>query len=485
MKRIAVGMIYHESNTFTPAHTEEKDFLILKDKDIFNIKEYKDDNFGEIKGMLELFYRKQNYKIVPTICARALPYGMVKKEVYQKLKKELLTRLLNIQGLSAVFLSLHGSMYVEEIGDGEGDLLSAIRKILSENLLIICTLDMHATVTQKMVENANALVAYKTAPHTDVVDTGTRAGVLLYNALEHSIIPKTSYSSIPMLISGEQSETRVKPMKSLINFLKVAEQNSWVLSASYCLGFPWADHSENGVSSTVVTTIEEKQKGEILAKELADSFWQKRKQFDFTTEAFTPEESIKRAIDAIKENKFPVFISDSGDNPTAGSPEDNTNLLRLVDKMNLPVFINDRPVFAVIYDPEACYHCVDSVQKDKEFYLGGRIDSIYSKSYKIKGNIEKVINKGGRVYTLVCTPKVDVIISSQRVGITDLQIFHDLGIDPMQRKMFIIKSGYLVDDLRKIASRAILALTNGCTDLMLKRLPYQRLKRPVFPLDNI
>lgn len=485
MKRIiAFGMIYHESNTFTPVYTEEKDFVILKDKDIFDIKDCKDDNFGEIKGMLEFFYHKRNYKIVPTICARALPYGIVKKETYQKLKKELLTRFLNINGLSAVFLSLHGSMYVEGIGDGEGDLLSAIKKILPKNALIVCTLDIHATLTRKMVKNVNALIAYKTAPHTDVVDTGVDTGKLLYKALENSLIPKVSYSSIPMLISGEQSETRVEPMKSLINCLRVAEQNSWVLSASYCLGFPWADHSENGVSSIVVVTTNHGKKGKILAKELADSFWQKRRQFDFTTEAFTPEESIKRAIEGVKKNEYPIFISDSGDNPTAGSPEDNTNLLRLVDQMNLPALINDRPVLAVIYDPEAVCHCVDSVKKDRELHLGGKIDNIYSKPYKIKGTVEKVINKGSIVYVLLRSPKIDVIISSQRVGITHLGIFKDIGIDPMKRKIFIVKSGYLVDNLRNAASRTMLSLTNGCTDLMLKRLPYQRLKRPLFPLDE-
>ncbi|MCX7704782.1 MAG: M81 family metallopeptidase [bacterium] len=486
MKRtIAVGMLYHESNTFTPAYTGEKDFIIIKGKDIFGIKESKGDTFGEIKGMLKFFNHKQNYRIKPLICARALPYGMVKKEVYLKLKKELINRLLKIHDLSAVLLSLHGSMYIEDIGDGEGDLLSSIRNILPQNVLIVCTLDMHATVTRKMVKNANAFVAYKTAPHTDVVETGIEAGRLLYNALENSIIPRTSCSFIPMLISGEQSETGVEPMKGLINSLKVVERQPGVLSASYCLGFPWADHSENFVSAIVVSKLNEIQSGKVLAKKLADSFWQKRKEFRFITEAFTPQASIKRAVEYIKKNNSPVFISDSGDNPTAGSPEDNTNLLKIIDKMNLPDLIKDRPLFAVIYDPEAVNRCLDSVNKDIEIFLGGRIDSIYSKPYKMKGKVEKVVKRGGTVYVLMRIPNVDVVISSRRVGITDVNIFQNLGIDLRKRKIVIVKSGYLVDDLRKVASCSILSLTNGCTDLLLNRLPYKRLKHPVFPIDKI
>ncbi len=40
-------------------------------------------------------------------------------------------------------------------------------------------LDLHATVTQKMADNANALIAYKTYPHVDMYERMHQAAVLL------------------------------------------------------------------------------------------------------------------------------------------------------------------------------------------------------------------------------------------------------------------------------------------------------------------
>ena len=64
--------------------------------------------------------------------------------------------------LDAVVLSMHGSMYVEEIGDADGDLLEAVRQAAPNAHHL--RLDLHATLTQKMMDNADAFVGYRTAP---------------------------------------------------------------------------------------------------------------------------------------------------------------------------------------------------------------------------------------------------------------------------------------------------------------------------------
>jgi microcystin degradation protein MlrC len=54
----------------------------------------------------------------------------------------------------------------------------------------------------------------------------------------------------------------------------------------------------------------------------------------------------------------------------------------------------------------------------------------------------------------------------------------------MQQKIVVVKQGYLFPDLADHAPRAIMALSPGATDLRLQELPYQRLPRPIFPLDG-
>ena len=59
-----------------------------------------------------------------------------------------------------------------------------------------------------------------------------------------------------------------------------------------------------------------------------------------------------------------------------------------------------------------------------------------------------------------------------------------LGLDPLAHKIVVIKIGYLEPDLKRHAPRAFLALTPGAVDQAIERLPFQRVRRPLFPLDK-
>lgn len=48
----------------------------------------------------------------------------------------------------------------------------------------------------------------------------------------------------------------------------------------------------------------------------------------------------------------------------------------------------------------------------------------------------------------------------------------------------MIKNGYLLAEQRELASEWWMALTPGATDLMLEHFAYERVERPLFPLDR-
>ena len=54
----------------------------------------------------------------------------------------------------------------------------------------------------------------------------------------------------------------------------------------------------------------------------------------------------------------------------------------------------------------------------------------------------------------------------------------------MQCQIVVVKQGYLFPDLHDHAPRAIMALSPGACSLLLEDLPYQKLPRPIFPLDT-
>lgn len=62
--------------------------------------------------------------------------------------------------------------------------------------------------------------------------------------------------------------------------------------------------------------------------------------------------------------------------------------------------------------------------------------------------------------------------------------FTHLGLNPRKSDIVVVKIGYLVPELYSMRADWIMALTPGGVDQDLERLPYERIKRPMFPLDK-
>jgi microcystin degradation protein MlrC len=78
---------------------------------------------------------------------------------------------------------------------------------------------------------------------------------------------------------------------------------------------------------------------------------------------------------------------------------------------------------------------------------------------------------------------VTVLLTTQRWAFTTLSSFQRAHLDPLTHKIVVVKLGYLFPELRDNAPRSIMALSPGFTDLRLERLPYQQIRRPLYPLD--
>ncbi len=64
--------------------------------------------------------------------------------------------------MDAVLLALHGAMVTESDDDAEGLVLQRVRDRMGADIPVVVTLDLHAHVTQRMVDHATAHVIYKT-----------------------------------------------------------------------------------------------------------------------------------------------------------------------------------------------------------------------------------------------------------------------------------------------------------------------------------
>ena len=478
MKRIIVAGLHHESNTFSPIITTEKDFTIYRGGEILDALNSQDS----ISGIIRTFQEAGGYELFPILMARAVPNGVVEGRLYQALKDELLTGMEKIDSVDALTLSLHGSMRVEEIGEAEGDFLRAVRKLFPD-IPIVASLDMHATVTPAMLENCDAFVGYKQAPHTDCFETGAHAARLTMKTLEDGCRLSTVCCRIPLLIAGEKTETSTEPMAGMIEELREQEKREGILAASFLLGFPWADSEENGVCALVVSEDDE-ELARSTAFRLAEGFWAKRTSFQFHTTSLEPDSALRRAL--ATEGR-PVYLSDSGDNPTAGSSGDCTNFLARILENPEATSLDPPLLYAGIYDPEAVASALNGVASSSlKLKIGASLDRKTSRPLLLGGQVTAVkedYGPFGASLILFHSRGIDLILTDKHIGFTETDIFTALDIDYPRRKLIVVKLGYLTASHKKAAVASIMALSDGSSNEELTGLPYRHVKRPIYPLD--
>lgn len=480
-KRVLVGGMHHESDTFNPITTGIDDIWVLRGKALLEAK-----GQSSVCGAIATL-KEAGYEVIPTLIARAVPNGEWDKDYYLSLKKEFLQAVKEALPLDALCLSLHGSMRVREIGEAEGDLLEAIREICPD-IPILSSLDMHATISQRMLDYVDGYVGYKCAPHTDTYEIGVHAARMTIDTLEKGIRPVMSAVKIPFLIAGEQSETSVEPMKKLTATLREYEKQPHIMAASYLLGFPWADTADNGVTAMVVTDGDKTLATE-KARELAQLFWDTRSEFCFYNETREPADALAHARSSVESGIYPVVLSDSGDNPTAGSSQDVTNFLKTILADSFLTSLNPPLCYQAFYDPALVTAAFKAGEGHMvEGTLGAAFDKEKSSPIPIKGTVKKLCkswpNAQNSDMALLEISGVDVVVTSKHVGCYDPEMMRALGVEPEQRKIIVVKLGYLEPEIRAIAKRSILVLTDGSTNEIFSRLKYKHLPSPMYPMDK-
>jgi len=469
----------HESNTFTPFLTTLGDFYVRKGQEMLD-----DPRPGSSLQGIVATLRKHGVEIVPTIAAGAMPGGVVQRSAYETFKEAILKEASDVDG-ACVFL--HGAMRAEGVDYCDNDILMALRKRLGPEVPITVALDMHANIVAESARNANATVAYHTAPHTDEFDTGAKAAEILMRILKDGVKTNIGFAKVPFLLPGEMAQTSLEPMAGMMRMVSEIEAMPGVMSASLANGHCWADVPEVGVAAVVVTNGDASL-AQREAERLATAFWKRRKEFGVSAESYPVDEAIDKSMSA-KEST--VFLSDSGDNPGAGGTTDVPYLLeRLIAKGARDVLI------AGIWDPEATETCSSAgARNELTLSIGGKIDKRHGSPLEVSGKVTQLADDGpclirrptsqtepGKLAVLT-VEGVDIILSSNRISFEDPAQLRGIGLEPLDYRIVVLKRGYLTTPFEQISKRSILAISPGATNCDVTRMEFQRLKRPVYPLD--
>lgn len=466
--RILFAGIRHESNSFMPYLTPAEDFRVLRGNEMVE------------KHSCARWLVEKGIEVVPALVASSGPSGVVSKKAYENFRDEILQTMKAAGTLDGIFLDMHGALHVEGYPDAQVDFIERIRKIVGEEVLVAASFDLHGNISPEFMKGLNIISAYRTAPHVDGEETRLRTVKLLLEALQNKHVPQVAHINIPILIPGEKGITRVEPVKSFYDRLPEIARMEGLMDASVFVGMPWTDVHRAGMSVQVVA-----QDASYLPRAweqavlLANDIWDQRKNLRFDVETAGIEEAIQMAATSPEST---VFITDSGDNITAGAAGDGTLVLEKLLEQKVA-----NAVLAGIYDPEAVERCMEAgVGAEIELSVGGKIDYLYSKPLSIAGTVLRLPmgdSQDGQPDAVLQVEGITLVLLSAHRAFTDPSHFREVQIDPLAHKIVVVKEGYLFQGLRDIAPRAIMALTPGFANQILENLEYHQVRRPIFPLD--
>lgn len=489
--RTYLAALIHETNSFSPLPTTIRSFrsgLLHRAGDVATLERARQTQaFGEALIALE----EARDEVVIGMCAWAEPSGIVSRPAYELLRDELLADLRKAGPVDAVLLVLHGAMLAEGYDDCEGDILRRARAIVGEGVPIGALLDLHGNVGRGMLDSGAILVACKEYPHTDYLPRARELRSLLANAVVRGVMPVTHLHQLPMIALLGTTES---PMRDFVVKLQVAEGEDGILSVSAMQGFAWSDTPDVGASLLIVhegNNTAAAAKAQVLARRLAADL------FSIRTSGVMHRLPLDAAIDAAlaaRSETGPVVLADSSDNPGGGSACDSTFVLRALIERGV-----ENAALGMIWDPQAALIAADAgVGARIPLRIGGKIGpqsgdpiDVIAEITAVRNDVNQVglAGQGAEPLGLSAALRVggiDIVINSIRQQTASTNIFSDLGIDLRTKSLVVVKSSqHFRASFDLVASSTVYCDAPGSLNLDLKKLPYTRIRRPLWPLDAI
>lgn len=460
-KRIAFGGISIECSTYSRIRAREEDFTIVRGRELAG-----DSRFA--------FLRKYPYPFLPTLVATAVPGGPIDAATYSAIKSEFLQRLKALLPLDGLFLAMHGAMFVDGMQDAEADWYRAAREVVGRQCLISASYDLHGNVSQRIIDEIDMFSAFRTAPHIDREETMERACHMLLECLDRGNRPSLVWAPIPVLMPGERTSTTWEPGKRLWAQLPAMNERPGILDVSLLVGYVWADEPRSTASAVVTGTNLPEMK--TIALNLAQQYWDARKDFQFGTKTGTIAECVELAR---KASTQPAILADSGDNPTGGGTGDRADVLEELLRVHF-----QNAVFAGIADrpaTEACYQA--GVGASLPLKIGATLDPLGSKPVEANARVLFLARTDQPLerQAVVQVDGVKLVLTARRRPFHDIADFTSLGLEPKTFKLIVVKSGYLSPELAPIANPSLMALSDGAINQDLEHLPHNRYRGPSYP----
>jgi microcystin degradation protein MlrC len=487
-----IGGLSHETHTFVPQRTGLGDFDILRGNEMWRAL----GDSSTVAGMMEVA-QACDWKVIPTIDMIGGAGGMVLDEVVEAFWStfEAAAREAVRDGVDGVCLNMHGAMVSESFDDVEGELLRRMRALPGLASVPICgVLDLHGNITDLMAANSNGLIAYRHNPHTDGKQAAMDGARLLDRLMRSGERATTVWERPPLLLPPISTGTADEPMRTLEAMARQIERaHPDIVAVNVFAGFSFSDMADAGVSFTAVTLGDPELARQELRR-LSDTAMAMKQH------ALPTGITLDAAMDKLKSHaEGPIVLVEPADNIGGGTYGDLTIVLKAL----LDHGVANAGV--AICDPEA-------VQRTSQLQPGQRVrTSIGGKSggagaQPLDLEVELVSTSDGHFRcedphshmavngldvamgpsAVVRCDDVTILLTSVPTAPMDLAQWRSQGIPPESFFAINVKAAVAHRQAYNPIARASYVLnTLGPCAPDLRVLPIKKVKRPVYPLDDI
>lgn len=446
--KVAFAGFIHETNTSSPISTPYEAFFQESGErqgllEKFELLKLRGKNYNHVLSGFYGYADKENMGVEPLLLASATPSGPVSMDAFERITTKICKKLREKGPFDGVFLGLHGAMVLEDYKDGETKILKRVRRVIG-NIPLVASLDLHGNITKESIELSSMMIGYRTYPHIDQYETGYRCARTMHHLLKGNLIHK-HYKQLPFIIPVSSGSTNREPAKSIYSQLNKLEQDMGILSISFMQGFAHADIFHTGPS--IFAYAEDKS----LAEESVELLYNDilLHEGEFVSDLLETEKAISKAVSLSENSNGPIILADVQDNAGSGSPSDTTGILESLVRNNVK-----KAVLGMIFDPESADKAYRAGEgAEVALSLGGKltpgqkplkavfkVEKLAEGDFQLNGPMGKgrVVNLGKMAHLLL--NDVHIVVSSKRMQVLDQAFFRQVGINPSQMKILVLKS---------------------------------------------
>ncbi|MEE9148525.1 MAG: M81 family metallopeptidase [Candidatus Tectomicrobia bacterium] len=491
--RIAILGMHLEANAFAPVTTGD-DFrascYLEGEAMLAEAAKPAPDMPAEIPGFLQAMHASGPWEPVPILITSCEPGGPAEQAFVDDTLARMRALLAEAGQLDAIYVSNHGAMTATADTDPDGELYALARAAVGPDRPVVATVDLHANISDRMVDSVDVIVSYRTNPHVDQRQRAAEAARVLRRLLQGERWDK-AFIRMPI---AAPSVTLLTAHGAYADMIDEGQRHIGpeLPLVSVVAGFAYADAPENGLA---ILAYGSGGKPHELTVRLAEMAWADRDRF--RVQLTTLDDAIRAAVEAGRSDQgAAVCLADVADNPGGGGRGNTTDLLESLIGAEV-----ERALGGNFVDPVVAARC-------HEAGVGARLHVVFNETNAdaqgraVPADIEVLALSDGNIVgrrgvyqgrmarlgpaAAIQIGGLTMVVCSRRIQCADPAFFETFGLDIGAYRSLTVKSrGHFRAGFDEFfAHEHILEVdADGLTTPMLQRFTWRGLPRPIWPLD--